>query len=137
MTLLPPSTINSLLTGINCQGNIHLIIGTNPLASTRCTQSLRAGALPILLAASELSELHNGLRQKIEEGSVKWERKAFEDTDLFRLGREEVGSVVDAVFVTSGSRGDQSRQLTPPPPFPLLANDPGHTCSSELMYIDG
>ena len=93
----------SLLAGLHCRGNIHLVIGTNPLAATRCTQSLHAGAHPVLIAPAS-SELHYSLQSKVDEGLVKWERKEFEDGDLLRLGREEVEYVVDAVFVTAGPR---------------------------------
>jgi hypothetical protein len=94
---------NYILAGLNCADNIHLVIGTNPLAAARCTQSLGAGAHPILIAP-ETAELHYSLQSKIDDGSVKWVRTAFENEHLFQLGREEVGRVVDAVFVTSGLR---------------------------------
>lgn len=97
----------SLLAGLNCRGNTHLIIGTNPLAASRCTQSLNAGAHPILVAPDD-STLHYSLQKKVDEGLVRWERKTFEDEDVLRLGREEVGRVVDAVFVTVGSRDSLS-----------------------------
>lgn len=100
-----------MLAALNCKGNIHLIIGTNPLAAARCNQSLSAGAHPILITP-ETSELHYGLQKKIDDGEVKWEKKSFEDEDLFRLGREEVGGVVDAVFVTTAPR-DPSSELCP------------------------
>lgn len=99
---------SSLLAALNCRGNTHLVIGTNPLAATRCTQSLSSGARPILIAP-EGSELHYALQKKIDDGSVQWHKKQFEDADLLRLGREEVDGVVDAVFVTSGPRDPQSR----------------------------
>lgn len=92
-----------MLAGLNCTNNIHLIIGTNPLASARCTQSLSAGAHPILIAPST-SDLHYNLQTKIDEGLLKWHQKTFEDSDLFTLGRQEVNYTVDAVFVTSGPR---------------------------------
>ena len=97
----------SLLAGLNCRDNIHLVIGTNPLASSRCAQSLAAGAHPILIAPPQV-DLHYALQRRIDDGEVKWERKEFADDDLLRLGREEVGHVVDAVFVTSGPREPQS-----------------------------
>lgn len=109
----PPSasTANSLLAGINARDNIHLILGTNPLAAARCTQSLAAGAHPILIAPAA-SELHYGLQAKLDDGSVKWEQKSFEDGDLFRLGRAEVDGVVDAVFITSSSSSSSSSSTT-------------------------
>ncbi|QYT04433.1 Precorrin-2 dehydrogenase [Trichoderma simmonsii] len=103
---LTNSSSNTLLAGLNCTDNIHLVIGTNPLAAARCAQSLGAGAHPIVVAP-ETAELHYGLQQKIDDGSVKWVREEFEDDHLFRLGREEVGRVVDAVFVTAGASRDE------------------------------
>ncbi|KAF5585885.1 uroporphyrin-III C-methyltransferase precorrin-2 dehydrogenase sirohydrochlorin ferrochelatase [Fusarium pseudocircinatum] len=108
MTSIIPS---SLLAALNCRGNTHLVIGTNPLAATRCTQSLSSGAKPILIAP-EGSELHYALQKKIDDGSVQWHRKKFEDADLLSLGREEVDGVVDAVFVTSGPRDPQSLHIS-------------------------
>lgn len=108
MTSIIPS---SLLAALNCRGNTHLVIGTNPLAATRCTQSLSSGAKPILIAP-EGSELHYALQKKVDDGSVQWHKKQFEDDDLLRLGREEVDGVVDAVFVTSGPRDPQSMSYT-------------------------
>lgn len=97
------TTTVSMLAALNCRGNVHLIVGTNPLAATRCGQSLSAGATPILIAP-ETSELHYGLARRIDAGEVVWHKKAFHDDDLFTLGREDVGRTVDAVFVTSGAR---------------------------------
>ena len=94
---------SSLLAALNCRGCTHLIVGAGPLASTRCAQSLAAGAKPVLLAPGD-AEIPATLRGRIEGGEVVWEKKAFEDGHLFSLGREDVGNVVDAVFVTLGSR---------------------------------
>lgn len=93
----------SLLTGIDATSHIHLIVGCNPLAGARCTKSIEVGAKPILIAP-ESSELHYTLQKRIETGEVQWLKKSFEDNDLMTLGREEIGRVVDAVFVTSGPR---------------------------------
>ncbi|CAH0040115.1 unnamed protein product [Clonostachys solani] len=101
----------SLLAGLNCRGNTHLIIGTNPLAASRCTQSLNAGARPIIVAPADV-EVHYSLQKRIDDGEVKWQQKAFEDADLFTLGREEVGNVVDGVFVTSGPHDPQSQHIS-------------------------
>ncbi|KAJ3465386.1 hypothetical protein MRS44_006044 [Fusarium solani] len=100
----------SLLAALNCRDNIHLVIGTNPLAATRCGQSLNAGARPILIAP-EGAELHYALQKRIDEGLVQWHKKPFQDADLLRLGREEVDGVVDAVFVTSGPRDPSSLHI--------------------------
>ncbi|KND89838.1 Uroporphyrinogen-III C-methyltransferase [Tolypocladium ophioglossoides CBS 100239] len=128
---------NSMLAGLVCRGNIHLVIGTNPLAASRCAQSLAAGALPVLVAP-EAAELHYGLQSKIDDGSVKWQQKAFEDDDLFTLGRDEVGNVVDAVFVTSGPREDASAhisQLCKRNRIPVNVVDAPHLCTFTLLSV--
>jgi uroporphyrin-III C-methyltransferase len=97
----------SLLASLNCEGSVHLIVGSNPLAAARCGQSLGAGATPIVVAPDS-ADIHYALQKRIESGEVKWHKKAFEDDDVFTLGRGEVGNVVDAVFVTAGPRDPQS-----------------------------
>jgi hypothetical protein len=93
----------SLLTSIDSTSHIHLIIGSNPLAAARCSKSLEVGAKPLLIAP-ETADLHYALQKRIDSGEVKWLKKSFEDEDPLRLGRPEINSVVDAVFVTSGPR---------------------------------
>jgi uroporphyrin-III C-methyltransferase len=100
----------SLLTATDAKFHIHLIIGSNPLAASRCSQSLSVGALPILLAP-ETAELHYALQRRVDDGDVQWIRKAFDDSHVLTLGREEVGHVVDAVFVTSGPRDPLSAHI--------------------------
>jgi uroporphyrin-III C-methyltransferase len=93
----------SLLTSIDSTSHIHLIVGSNPLAAARCAKSLEVGAKPLLIAP-ETADLHYALQKRIDNGEVKWLKKRFEDDDVLRLGREEIGGVVDAVFVTAGPR---------------------------------
>ena len=88
-----------LLTSLDAEGHVHLIIGSNPLANARCVKSLEAGATPKVIAPPD-AEVHYLLAKRIEDGQVEWLRKEFEDADLTTLGREEVTLVVDAVFVT-------------------------------------
>ena len=88
-----------LLTAHDATGHVHLIIGANPLANARCSRSLSHGAQPIVIAPAS-AYMHYALRQKIDEGSVKWLDKDFEDEDLKVLGREAVDRIVDAVFLT-------------------------------------
>lgn len=93
----------SLLTATDCRSHIHLIIGSNSLAGKRCEQSLATGAKPILVAPdnSETHPVHYGITKLIEAGQVTWLRQPFTDDLVSSLGREEVGGVVDAVFITS------------------------------------
>ncbi|KAL6826209.1 tetrapyrrole methylase [Trichoderma camerunense] len=137
-SLTTTSNSNTLLTGLNCTGNVHLVIGTNPLAAARCAQSLGAGAHPIVVAP-ETAELHYGLQQKIDDGSVKWVREEFEDDHLFRLGREEVGRVVDAVFVTAGTSRDELAShissLCKRNRIPVNVVDAPHLCTFSLLSV--
>lgn len=99
----------SLLTAVDSRSHVHLIVGSNPLAAARCAKSLEVGAKPIVIAP-EGTDLHYGLQKRIDDGSVTWLKKSFEDHDLSTLGRDEIGGFVDAVFVTTGPRDPLSRQ---------------------------
>lgn len=103
----------SLLAALNCASATHLIVGSNPLAATRCAQSVAAGAHPLVVAPPS-ADVHYGLQKHFDSGAAKWIQRDFRDEDLFTLGREEVSRVVDAVFVTVGPRSPLS--LFPPPP---------------------
>jgi len=95
---MPPA----LLTAVDSTSHVHLIIGSNPLASARCSRTIEVGAIPKLIAP-EQSQLHYGIVKRVEEGQVNWIKREFKDEDLTTLGRQDVGYVVDAVFVTLGS----------------------------------
>lgn len=92
-----------LLTAHDASGHVHLIIGSNPLASARCAKSIEVGAKPKIVAPPD-AEIHYALMKRIEEGAVEWVKKGFEDDMLTTLGRDEVDNVVDAVFVTLGGK---------------------------------
>ena len=96
-----------LLTAQDCTDHVHLIIGSNPIASARCTKSLEIGAKPKIIAPPN-AEIHYLLAQRIEKGQAVRLEKGFEDADLSSLGREDVDHVVDAVFVTSGGKSPTS-----------------------------
>ncbi len=97
-----------LLTAIDSVGHIHLVLGSNPLASARCTKSIEVGAKPRVIAPAD-AEVHYLLAKRIEAGEVEWIQRNFEETDLTSLGRDEVDKVVDAVFVTSGGKSAASK----------------------------
>ncbi len=91
-----------LLTAVDCEGHVHLIVGSNSLANARCSRSIEVGAKPKVIAASD-AEVHSLLAKRIEDGEVEWIKTHFRDEDVTTLGREEVDHFVDAVFVTSGT----------------------------------
>lgn len=93
----------SLLTATDCRSHVHLIIGSNSLAGKRCEQSIATGAKPILIAPEPppTEPLHYGLINLIESGQVEWERKPFTEKFALTRGRDEIGNVVDAVFITT------------------------------------
>ena len=92
-----------LLTALESAGHVHLIVGSNPLASARCSKSIEVGAKPKVIAPAD-AEVHYVLAKRIEKGEVEWIKKNFEDGDLSTLGRSEVDNVVDAVFVTANGK---------------------------------
>ncbi|KAH6630533.1 tetrapyrrole methylase [Chaetomium sp. MPI-SDFR-AT-0129] len=98
----PPT---ALLTAQHCAGQVHLILGANPLAAARASSSLAAGAKPILISPipsnNDQHQLHYSLTSLIASSQLTHLPRAFTPDDLFTLGRPEVNHVVDAVFVTS------------------------------------
>jgi uroporphyrin-III C-methyltransferase len=101
----------ALLTAQDCTGHIHLIIGSGPLAASRCAKSLEVGAHPILVAPGD-ADLHYTLRSSIGQGLVRWTQREFQVEDLSKLGRQETGGYVDAVFVTTYSRDTESKRIS-------------------------
>jgi uroporphyrin-III C-methyltransferase len=97
-----------MLTAQDSAGHIHLIVGSNPLASARCAKSIEVGAKPKIIAPAD-AEIHYVLMKRVENGEVEWIKKTFEAEDVERLGRDEVGNVVDAVFVTLGGKSPLSK----------------------------
>ncbi|KAL4892942.1 siroheme synthase [Aspergillus ambiguus] len=130
-----------LLAAVNAESQVHLIIGTNPLAAARCTKSLEVGAKPIVIAPESV-DLPYALAERIEDGSAQWLRRDFRDEDLTTLGREDVDHVVDMVFVTLGGTHPLSphisklcRRLR----IPVNVSDAPELCTLSLLstYSDG
>lgn len=158
MTGFPKSHMqNHLLVGLNANGNIHLIVGTNSIAAGRCSQSLGAGAKPIIIGP-ENAHIDLGLQRKISDGLVQWIKREFEEKDLFCLGRDDVGGVVDAVFITDSAShlqstsssqiawliltlviGSKISELCRYNRIPVNAIDAPHLCTFTLLstYTDG
>jgi siroheme synthase (precorrin-2 oxidase/ferrochelatase) len=99
----------ALLTALDCRDHVHLIVGANPLAAARCSRSLQVGAKPTLVAPADTA-LPQGLERRIVAGEVHWVKAEFQDGFLTSLGREAVGNVVDAVFVTLPPSSDVLRK---------------------------
>ncbi|GAB1311585.1 uroporphyrin-III C-methyltransferase [Madurella fahalii] len=141
-----PSTYQtSLLTAQHCTGQIHLILGANPLAASRASSSLSAGAKPILISpipSPSSPDLHYSLAALIASQQLTHLARPFDPDDLFTLGRPEVGGVVDAVFVTSpGSLGDVDKlaALCRRHRIPINVVDAPALCSFSLLsvHVDG
>ncbi|KAF1344886.1 tetrapyrrole methylase [Delphinella strobiligena] len=105
------TTTPALLTAVDSVNHVHLIVGSNPLASARCTRALEVGAIPKIIAPADAT-VHYGLAKRIEEGKVEWIQKEFEESDLTTLGREEVDHVVDAVFVSSNGKSAMATHIS-------------------------
>jgi uroporphyrin-III C-methyltransferase len=101
----------ALLTAQDCAGQVHLIIGSGPLAASRCAKSLEVGARPIVIAPAD-SELHYTLAKHVDAGKATWVQRHFGDNDLRSHGREEVEHIVDAVFVTIGAKTPLSTHIS-------------------------
>jgi uroporphyrin-III C-methyltransferase len=97
----------ALLTAVDSLEHVHLIVGSNPLAGSRCARSIEVGAIPKLVAPED-AVVHYGLKKRVEEGQIQWIKREFTDEDLTAPGRPEVGQVVDAVFVTLGRKDPRS-----------------------------
>ncbi len=97
----------ALLVAVDSTSQVHLIVGSNPLAAARCKRSIEVGAKPILVAPEDAT-LHYRLVEHIEAGQVAWIKRRFQIEDLTTLGRKEIDGVVDAVFVTAGSKNSSS-----------------------------
>ena len=92
-----------LLTAVDSTSHVHLIVGSNSIAGSRCTKSLEVGATPIVVTPDN-GDIHYGLAKRIEENKVQWIQREITEDDLKTLGRAEVDGYVDAVFVTTGGR---------------------------------
>ncbi|CCK69727.1 uroporphyrinogen-III C-methyltransferase KNAG_0C06340 [Huiozyma naganishii CBS 8797] len=94
----------SLVTGNNCDGEVHLLVGSGGTASCSLTvgrvrRLLAHGAVPVLVGVS--SAAHGAAIAKELQGqsSVRVLQRDFMLSDLTTLGRALTGGVVDRVFV--------------------------------------
>lgn len=133
--------VPALLTAQSCIDHVHLILGSGPLAASRCVKSLEVGARPVVLA-SETADVHFTLDQAIEKGRAQWVRREFEEQDLTTLGREEVDGYVDAVFITLPAKDPQTihiSNLCKRLRIPVNVVDAPQLCTFTLLttYSDG
>ncbi|KAK2628375.1 hypothetical protein QTJ16_001478 [Diplocarpon rosae] len=131
----------SLLTATDSTSHIHLIIGSSPLAASRCSKSIEVGAIPLLLTPPT-TELPPALQKRVDVGEVRWLQKEFEDGDLFSLGREQVRGIVDAVFVTLSPKDPLSTHISTicrQHRIPINVADSPALCTFSLLstYADG
>jgi len=100
-----------LLTAVDSTSHVHLIVGSNSIAGSRCTKSLEVGATPIVVTPDN-GDIHYGLAKRIEENKVQWIQREITEDDLKTLGRAEVDGYVDAVFVTTGGRTPMATKIS-------------------------
>ncbi|KAI1607854.1 uroporphyrin-III C-methyltransferase [Exophiala viscosa] len=134
-------TIPALLTAQSCVDHVHLVLGSGPLAASRCAKSLEVGARPVVVSP-EADDVHFTLAKAIEDGRVKWVQRDFQEQDLSTLGREEVDGYVDAVFVTLPSKAPESihiSHLCKRMRIPVNVVDAPQLCTFTLLstYSDG
>jgi len=134
-------TVPALLTAQSCVDHVHLILGSGPLAASRCFKSLQVGGRPVIVSA-ETADLHFNLAAAIEHGKVRHIQREFEEEDLRTLGREEVDGYVDAVFVTLPAKDPQTiriSSLCKRLRIPVNVVDAPQLCTFTLLstYSDG
>ncbi|KIV80562.1 hypothetical protein PV11_08055 [Exophiala sideris] len=134
-------TVPALLTAQSCIDHVHLIVGSGPLAASRCAKSLEVGARPVVVSP-ETDDVHFTLAKAIDDGRVKWVQREFQEEDLRTLGREDVDGYVDAVFVTLPSRAPESihiSNLCKRMRIPVNVVDAPRLCTFTLLstYSDG
>lgn len=130
----------ALLTAHDCSGHVHLIVGSGPLAASRCTRSLQVGASPVVVTSSD--DVHFTLAQLVEGGAVKLIKTGFNEEHLYTLGREEIEGFVDAVFVTTPASDPLSADIAhhcKRKRIPVNVVDAPSLCTFTLLstYSDG
>ncbi|KAK5196581.1 uroporphyrin-III C-methyltransferase [Exophiala xenobiotica] len=135
-------TVPALLTAQSCVDHVHLILGSGPLAASRCFKSIQAGGRPVLVSAETVADLHFNLAPAIEDGKVRHIQREFEEEDLKTLGRVEVDGYVDAVFATLPAKDPQTiriSNLCKRLRIPINVVDAPQLCTFTLLstYSDG
>ncbi|RDA95384.1 hypothetical protein CP533_3527 [Ophiocordyceps camponoti-saundersi (nom. inval.)] len=129
---------SSLLASLSCKDAIHLIIGNDGVAKTRCRTCTSAGAHPILI--SDVRPCSDDV--PLKDVRERWMSvEEFSTEMLFTLGREEVGHVVDAVFITlpRDARVEEMARTCRRNRIPVNVVDNPDLCSFTLLsvYTDG
>lgn len=90
-----------LITANNCNGEVHLLVGTNNVGvcNKRVKSLIKAGASPVVVNPSKGSDVKHLLSHFEHEVSFQVKDRQFQLSDLTTLGRQLVARVVDRVFV--------------------------------------
>lgn len=131
----------ALLTAQDCSEHVHLIVGSGPLAASRCTKSIQVGAHPIILTPDD-TVCHYTIEQYVSQGLVQQVAEQFKEAHLSTLGSAEVDGFVDAVFVTTPSSdpiGAHISQLCRRKRIPVNVVDAPSLCTFTLLstHSDG
>lgn len=116
-----------MLTNWNCEGEVHLVIGTGGITNHRVKAIQEAGATPIVITST---------KSEILDVSVEQIQKEFDTKDLYR-GRLEVEGVVDKVFVNLSDDHEQLKheiyQACKKLRIPVNTVDRPELCSFSLL----
>ena len=133
--------VYALLTAQNCIDQVHLILGSGPLAASRCIKSLEVGARPVVVFP-ETGDVHFTLASAIQDGRVRWIQRDFQEEDLTTIGREEVDGYVDTCFITLAAKSSLSVRISflcKRMRIPVNVVDAPDLCTFTLLstYTDG
>lgn len=96
MNMLSPS----LLAGLRCDGEVHLVVGVTNMAWLKIARIFEAGADVKLIGRGDSQRINDKIEEYQKKGNIEWLDRDFELSDLKSLGRDEVDKIVDKVFVT-------------------------------------
>lgn len=91
----------TMLASLRCENERHLVVGGRAAVSLlRINAILAAGAIPILVHRGDFAQFSVALQEHIENKRVLWINEDYHQKQLTTLGRPEVDTVVDRVFVS-------------------------------------
>lgn len=104
--------MTNLLASLNCQGEIHAVVGNSSVAYLRIGSIIECGATAILFGNK--STFTPIINQYIEEGKLRFIETDYCDQflkqQLFKLGRKETNYIIDRLFINLSNKYDQIKK---------------------------